>query len=98
VGKIAQSLRESSTTKSLRRRLSPLLTFTGRAHVQTFPFAGNGYQFEILEVNQCLRKQLIESAIMPLNGSLGVMRTMDALRSEWGLTYPQEEAPGRIEC
>lgn len=98
VGKIAQSLRESSTTKSLRRRLSPLLTFTGRAHVQTFRFAGNGYQFEILEVSQCLRKQLIESAIMPLNGSLGVMRTMDALRSEWGLTYPQEEAPGRIEC
>jgi hypothetical protein len=60
--------------------------------VQTFPFPGNGYQFELMEVNRCLREERTESAIMPLQDSLDVMQTMDALRSQWGLVYPQEQS------
>ena len=83
-------LRNEPTVKSLRRRLSPLLDALRRRCVRSFPFAGNGYQFELMEVNRCLREELTESAMMPVNDSLEVMRTMDALRSQWGLTYPQE--------
>jgi len=62
--------------------------------VRTLPFAGNGYQFQLMEVNRCLREGRTESAIMPWNDTLEVMRTMDSLRSQWGLVYPQEQTAG----
>jgi predicted dehydrogenase len=88
--KFIQHLRKSPTVKSLRRRVGPLLEILNRQRIRSFPFAGNGYQFELMEVNRCLREERIESAIMPLNDSLVVMRMMDAIRSQWGLVYPQE--------
>jgi len=88
--KLVQRLRNKPTVKALRRRLGPLLEVLHRKWIRSFPFAGNGYQFELMEVNRCLREGRIESAIMPLNDSLEVMRLMDALRSQWGLVYPQE--------
>jgi predicted dehydrogenase len=54
-------------------------------------FNGNGYQFEIAEVTQCLQRGETESKIMPLDESLDIMQTMDSFRKEWGLHYPQEE-------
>lgn len=56
-----------------------------------FPFDGKGLHFEVAEVNRCIRESQIESAIMPLDETLEIMRTMDALRSEWGLVYPEEK-------
>jgi predicted dehydrogenase len=90
VRKLVQRLRNEPNLKSLRRRLSPLLDALRRGRVRSFPFAGNGYQFELVEVNRCLLEKRVESEIMPLSDSLEVMRTMDALRSQWGLAYPQE--------
>lgn len=55
------------------------------------PFEGNGYAHEIHEVHRCLRNNLQESPLMPLNESLTIMRFMDALRQEWGLIYPEEQ-------
>jgi predicted dehydrogenase len=88
--KLVQRLRKSPTVKLLRRRFGPLLEVLHRKRIRSFPFAGNGYQFELMEVNRCLREERIESAIMSLNDSLAVMRLMDALRFQWGLGYPQE--------
>ena len=51
---------------------------------------GNGYQFEAIEVMRCLREGLLESPVMPLDESLTIMRTMDTLREQWGVRYPQE--------
>ena len=31
-----------------------------------------------------------ESSIMPLSETLSIMKTMDAIRKDWGLVYPQE--------
>jgi predicted dehydrogenase len=54
------------------------------------PFAGNGYNYEATELMDCLRAGKLESDIMPLDESLQIMETMDAIRAQWGLKYPME--------
>ena len=49
-----------------------------------------GFQHEIREVHRCLREGLIESPPMPLDETLEIMQTMDALRAQWGMKYPGE--------
>ena len=58
--------------------------------VTRIPFEGNGYNYEAAEVVACLRDGRTESAIMPLDETLAIMRTLDAIRERWGLTYPGE--------
>ncbi|MBA2246581.1 MAG: Gfo/Idh/MocA family oxidoreductase [Chloroflexia bacterium] len=56
-----------------------------------YPLAeGNGYQFEAMHVMECLQQGVTESPIMPLDESLTIMNTMDTLRAQWGVRYPQE--------
>jgi predicted dehydrogenase len=62
----------------------------GRSETMAFERLGNGFIFEAQEVMSCLRQGLLESPIVPWDQSLAVMRTMDALRSDWALTYPME--------
>ena len=38
----------------------------------------------------CLRNGKTESAIMGLDESLKIMETLDAIRRQWQLRYPQE--------
>lgn len=57
-----------------------------------FPFRANGYEYEIAEVMDCVRKGLNESPLMPLEESVAVMETMDGFRERWGLQYPMERA------
>jgi predicted dehydrogenase len=60
------------------------------------PFEGNGYNCEAAEVMSCLRAGQLESAIMPLEESLAVMRTLDEIRQQFGLRYPMEsDSPRR---
>ena len=54
------------------------------------PFQGIGYNYEAAEVARCLRAGLLESPIMPLAETLAIMRTLDALRAQWGVRYPTE--------
>ena len=54
------------------------------------PFASNGYQYEAMEVNRCLREGKIESKVMPLDETLAIMRMMDEIRGQFGLKYPME--------
>jgi len=56
---------------------------------------GNGYQFEAVHVMECLQKGLTESPAMPLDESLTIMQTMDTLREQWGVRYPQETPDGQ---
>lgn len=55
-----------------------------------FPFAGNGYQFEAMEVGRCLAEGKIESPTMPHDETVAIMETMDAIRGQWNLKYPSE--------
>jgi len=61
----------------------------GREVMETVhrPLLGNGYPHEVLAVNDCLRAANLESDLMPLDESLQVMQTLDALRAPWTLKY-----------
>ena len=54
------------------------------------PITGNGLHYQVKEVHRCLRESLLESPRMPLEESLQIMETMDAIRSSWDLTYPND--------
>ena len=51
---------------------------------------GWGYQHEIRHVNECLKKGLTESPVWSLNDTLSLMKTLDRIRKEMGLRYPNE--------
>ncbi|MCX6905005.1 MAG: Gfo/Idh/MocA family oxidoreductase [Verrucomicrobia bacterium] len=52
------------------------------------PYPGAGYQFEAAHVMRCLREGRTESAVMPLDETFSIMKTLDAARASWGLVYP----------
>ncbi len=54
------------------------------------PVEGNVYNYEAVEVMRRLRAGELESPAMTLDESLSIMRTLDAIRAEWGLRYPGE--------
>ena len=56
-----------------------------------FRVPGNGYQFEAAEVMQCLDGGLTESPSLPLDFSLDLIGTLDAVRASCGIRYPQDE-------
>lgn len=58
------------------------------------PYEGNGYQFEAIEVMDCLRAGKLESDLMPLDETVAIMHTLDSIRAQWGLTYPLERIEG----
>lgn len=58
--------------------------------ILTLPLQGNGYNYEAAAVMNCMRQGKLESAIMPLDETLQLMATLDAIRAQWGLTYPME--------
>jgi len=43
-----------------------------------------GYEYEAMEVMNCIRAGKIESDVMPLDETLAIMKTMDSMRAEWG--------------
>lgn len=56
-----------------------------------FPYEGEGFQFEAIEVGACIRAGLTESPVYPLDETLAIMETMDRIRADWGLRYPFED-------
>ncbi|WP_326603353.1 Gfo/Idh/MocA family oxidoreductase [Streptomyces sp. NBC_01799] len=50
----------------------------------------SGMQFEQAEVVRALRAGETESPLVPLDGSLAVMRTLDAVRDRIGVRYPAD--------
>jgi len=67
------------------------VTRTGQAEERTsLPIEGNGYNYEAIAVMDCLRAGKRESAVMPLDETLAIVRTLDAIRAQWDLRYPGE--------
>ncbi len=68
---------------------SATLTRIGKEpiHIE-IPFKRNGFEYQVIEVINCLREGKLESDVMPLDESLSIMKTMDTTRSQWGLKYP----------
>lgn len=53
----------------------------------TTPLTGYGYTYEIMEVIDCMTAGKLESDKMNHQASLGLMKTLDIVRSKIGLTY-----------
>lgn len=51
---------------------------------------GVGYQFEMNEVEHCLREGRLESDVMPLSETLAIVETMESVLREWGVRYPSD--------
>ncbi len=52
------------------------------------PHEGHGLRHEAAEVARCLALGLTESPVLPLDETIAIMRTMDEVRAQIGLTYP----------
>ena len=51
---------------------------------------GHGLRYQAAEVARCLRAGLLESPLLPLAETVQIMATMDDVRRQVGLVYPQE--------
>jgi len=51
------------------------------------PYTGIGYYHEIVHVNECLRKDLLESPKMSHKDSLNLVKMMDEVRNQIGVFY-----------
>ncbi len=54
------------------------------------PHEGGGLRHQAAEVARCLREGRLESGVMPLDETISIMRTLDEVRRQIGLVYPQE--------
>ncbi len=69
---------------------SATLKAGGREERVELPLAGNGYNYEAREVARCLGEGRTESAVMPLDETVALMRILDEIRAQIGLKYPME--------
>ncbi len=53
-------------------------------------YNGHGFRYQIQHVCDCLLSGQTQSEVMPLTESIAIMQTMDAIRRQWGLSYPDE--------
>ncbi|MFT5749405.1 MAG: putative dehydrogenase [Ancylomarina sp.] len=59
----------------------------GEKEVLDIKYKGNGYIYEIEEVNKCLLNREIESSKLPLKISTDIITLIDRIKGEIGLTY-----------
>jgi dihydrodiol dehydrogenase / D-xylose 1-dehydrogenase (NADP) len=58
---------------------------------KNFPYPdGQGFEFEIQEVVDCMRQGKLESDVMPLDETVSIMRTMDAIRGKIDLVFAND--------
>ncbi len=68
------------------------LSVPGREEtVCTLPYTANGFTHEAEAVGACLLEGRTECDVVPLDESVALMESMDALRAQWGLKYPMEQ-------
>jgi dihydrodiol dehydrogenase / D-xylose 1-dehydrogenase (NADP) len=55
------------------------------------PFLVNGYEYEIMEVNECISENRKESELLPLADTRKIMGILDMIREQWNYNYPDEK-------
>ena len=78
--KLIASLKQNSLVKRAYLTLSGLLK---KNETIIEPLEGNGYNYEAIEVINCLRNGQQESSVMPLDETLKIMETCDRIRQQW---------------
>ena len=54
-------------------------------------FDVNGFEYELIEANECILKGKIESDVHSFQRSIDLCQVMDQLRNDWGFKYPFEK-------
>lgn len=65
-----------------------LIEFPGDTDDRIFTPPAQGYQYEAMEVMNCLDRGLTESTVVPLSFTLTLARTLDTVRMKAGIRYP----------
>ena len=63
----------------------------GDREEREFPLRGGGYSYEAEAFMAAIRTGAGAPAELAPDDSLSVLRTMDAVRAQWGLRYPGED-------
>ena len=51
---------------------------------------GRGMQYQAIEAEECIRAGKLESDIMPLDETVSILATMDDIRAQIGVRFPNE--------
>ena len=62
----------------------------GNSETHALPMKGKGYEYEIMEVNKCLREGRKESTLWSWSNSLDLITIMDEVRSQNQIKFPFE--------
>jgi len=65
--------------------------YDGTTREVAIPFDVNGFEYEIREVNRCVKAGLSTSDILREEDTLAVLSTMDDIRKSWEMVFPGEE-------
>lgn len=57
---------------------------------EEFNWPGRGYSYELREVTRCIQAGLQQSSTMPWQDSLNIMRFLDGVRAQLGISYPND--------
>ena len=63
---------------------------TGRNRVDR-PHRVNGFKYQILEVERCLREKLVESPVVSWSCSVWIGEPTNTIRAEIGVRYPADD-------
>ena len=71
-------------------KLTLQLGWDGEAEVIQLPLEGNGYEYQVRHVQNCIRAEKIESEVVRWSDTIEIMGLLDQMRADWGLKYPDE--------
>ena len=67
----------------------------GKEYVLDFPFEVNGFEYQIQEVNRCVRLGMSSRDVLKdvhkKEDTLDILRLMDDIRASWGLVFDCEK-------
>ncbi len=63
---------------------------TGDEVIEAQPVVGHGYGHQVAEVARCLRAGELESPLVPLDETVGVLELLDDARRQLGVRYPAD--------
>ena len=62
--------------------------YDGKSYEVNIPFEINGFEYEIRDVNRCVKLGMNTSDVLREADSMKVMEVLDALRASWGIRFP----------
>jgi scyllo-inositol 2-dehydrogenase (NADP+) len=68
-----------------------LILDDGKEEIFEFDFKGNGYEFEAIEVANCILAGKTQSDLWSWNDSIRLINMLDAVRKECGIVYPNHD-------